>query len=81
MGEKIRINGNLVQVRREKGFLYFVEKNGSIYRSKMQHRGRKKGKVAKTLVQKTGLIPDYTRYLYYISSDNYLSRTKRKGVK
>ena len=85
MGErvKIKVNGKTkdIKITREKGFLYFTKGDPiDIFRTKMQHRGRTKSKQSSTLVLKTEVARN-SKYLYYISSDNYLSRSKRKGVK
>ncbi|MCK4526096.1 hypothetical protein KAW18_01895 [candidate division WOR-3 bacterium] len=68
------------KIDRKSGFLYYVKGSPlSIYKVKMQHKGRTKSTLPRTLVKNTPVIRD-SKYLYYISSDNYLSRTKRKGV-
>ena len=85
MGEKVKVKVGkkevTIKIDREKGFLYYVKGSPlSIYKVRMQHRGRKKTTLPKTLVRKT-MVARNSKYLYYISSDNYLSRTKRKGAK
>ena len=81
MGEKIKINGKPVKIVRDKGYLYYTKGDPiSIYKTKMQHRGRTKSKQSSTLVLKTQVARN-NKYLYYISSDSCLSRSKRKGVK
>ena len=81
MGEKVKDNGKIVKIVREKGFLYYVKGSPlSIYKVRMQHRGRTKSTQPKTLVRKTQVARN-SKYLYYISSDSCLSRSKRKGVK
>lgn len=85
MGEKVKIkvNGKTkdIEITRVSGYLYFTKGDPiSIYKTKMQHRGRTKSKQPSTLVLKTQVARS-SKYLYYISSDNYLSRAKRKGVK
>ena len=81
MGEKVKDNRKTVKIDREKGFLYYVKGSPlSIYKVRMQHRGRTKSTQPKTLVWKTNVARN-SKYLYFISSDNYLSRTKRKGAK
>ena len=45
MGEKIKINGKPVKIVRDKGYLYYTKGDPiSIYKTKMQHRGRTKSK-------------------------------------
>lgn len=87
MGEKekvkIKVNGKTkdIKITRESGYLYFTKGDPiSIYRTKMQHKGRTKSRQSSTLVLKTKAARS-SKYLYYISSDSYLSRSKRKGVK
>lgn len=80
MGEKVKVNGKNIKITRESGYLYFTKGDPiSIYRTKMQHRGRTKSRQSSTLVLKTKAARS-SKYLYYISSDNYLSRAKRKGA-
>lgn len=68
------------EIDREPGFLYYVKGSPlSIYKVPMQHRGRAKSTQPKTLVKNTPVVRN-SKYIYYISSDNYLSRSKRKGV-
>jgi len=85
MGEKVKEKVGkkevTIKIDREKGFLYYVKGSPlSIYKVRMQHKGRAKSTQPKTLVRKT-MVARNSKYLYYISSDNYLSRTKRKGAK
>ena len=81
MGEKIKINGRSVKIVRDKGYLYYTKGDPiDIYRTRMQHKGRTKSKQKSTLVLKTEVARN-SKYLYYISSDSCLSRSKRKGVK
>ena len=81
MGEKVKVNRKNIKIVREKGYLYYTKGDPiDIYRTRMQHKGRTKSKQKSTLVLKTEVARN-SKYLYYISSDNYLSRSKRKGVK
>lgn len=77
MGERVKVDGRMVKVSREKGYLYFVGGDGNIYRTKMQHKGRKKTTQTKMLVQKTGLTRDNQKYVYYVDGSGYLARAKR----
>ncbi len=36
------------KVKKEKGYLYFVDKNGNVARAKMSRAGRKKGRVKRS---------------------------------
>ena len=81
MGEKVKINGKEIKITRVSGYLYYTKGDPiSIYRTKMQHKGRTKSKQKSTLVLKTEVARN-SKYIYFISSDECLSRTKRKGVK
>jgi hypothetical protein len=81
MGEKVKADGKNIRITRASGYLYYTKGDPiSIYRTKMQHRGRTKSKQSSTLVLKTQVVRN-SKYLYYISSDSCLSRSKRKGVK
>ena len=85
MGEKVKIkvNGKSkdIKITREKGYLYFTKGDPiDIYRTKMQHKGRTKSRQSSKLVLKTEVARN-NKYIYFISSDEYLSRTKRKGAK
>lgn len=72
MGEKV----GKFKVSREKGYLYYTKGDPiSIYRTKMQHKGRTKSKQAGTLVLKTN-VKRAKGYLYYVSGDGSLSRAK-----
>ena len=78
MSERIVINGRNIKMTRQYGLLYFVSADGNVYSSPMQHKGRTKGKKQKhTLVLRTGLVRDNQRYVYFIDSEGYLSRSKR----
>lgn len=80
MGEKVKLDGKNIKITRESGYLYYTKGDPiSIYRTKMQHRGRTKSKQQSTLVLKTKVARN-NKYLYYISSDSCLSRSKRKGA-
>lgn len=62
-----------VGVKKGKGFLYFVDKQGDVSRAPMVRGGQKKGKpekVAKAGVKKEG------GYLYFIDKDGDISRAK-----
>lgn len=76
MAEKVAKAG----VKREAGYLYFVDKEGDISRAKMA-RGRKGGgkseKVKKVSVKKED------GYMYFVDKDGDVSRAKmvRRGKK
>ncbi len=76
MAEKVAKAG----IKREKGYLYYLDKQGDVSRAKMA-RGKKKGgspaKVAKLKVKRA------EGYLYFIDKQGDVSRAKmaRKGKK
>ncbi len=63
-----------VGVRKEKGYLYFVDKKGNVSRAKMA-RGKKKGKGKVELVAKVG-IKKKSGYLYFIDKKGNISAAK-----
>lgn len=63
-------------VKKESGYLYFVDKNGDISRAKMARAGRKKGSKGKPeKVQKVGANKE-SGYLYFVDKDGDISRAK-----
>ncbi len=70
MAEKVAKAG----VKREMGYLYFVDKNGNIARAKMA-RGRKKGSVKQDVVARTGVRKE-KGYLYFVDKQGDVSRAK-----
>jgi hypothetical protein len=67
-------------VKKEKGYLYFVDKNGDISRAVMARGGRKKGKTRVEKVAKAGVKKD-NGYLYFVDKNGDVSRAKmaRRG--
>lgn len=63
-----------VGVRKEKGYLYFVDKKGNVARAKMA-RGKKKGKAKIEVVAKCG-IKKKSGYLYFIDKKGNVSAAK-----
>lgn len=63
-----------VGVRKEKGYLYFVDKKGNVARAKMA-RGKKKGKAKIEVVAKCG-IKKKAGYLYFIDKKGNVSAAK-----
>ena len=69
MAEKVAKAG----VRKERGYLYFVDKQGDISRAKMARGGKKGGgaqKVARVGVRKE------SGYLYFVDKQGDISRAK-----
>ena len=60
-------------VKRETGFLYFIDKQGDISRAKMARGGKKGGKPQK--VQKMGITKE-KGFLYFIDKQGDVSRAK-----
>ena len=67
MAEKVKTTG----VSKEKGFLYYLDKNGNVSRSKMA-RGANKGGNAEVVAQ-AGVTRE-KGWLYFIDSDGDVSR-------
>ncbi|MCS7151301.1 MAG: hypothetical protein NZ928_02805 [Endomicrobia bacterium] len=76
MAEKVAKVG----VKKEDGYLYFVDKDGDVSRVKMARGGKKGGKPQK--VAKVGVKKE-DGYLYFIDKNGDISRAKmvRKGKK
>lgn len=69
MAEKVKKVG----LKREKGYLYYLDKQGDISKAKMARGGKKGGKPSK--VEKTG-ITRAEGYLYFIDKQGDVSRAK-----
>ena len=84
MGERVKIKLGkkeiTLKVDKESGFLYYVKGSPlSIYKVRMQHKGRTKSTLPKTLVRKT-MVARNSKYIYYVDKQGYLARAKRKGA-
>ena len=62
-----------VGIKREKGYLYYLDKQGDISKAKMARGGKKGGKPSK--VEKVGITRE-TGYLYFIDKDGDVSKAK-----
>ena len=62
-----------VGIVREKGYLYYLDKQGDISKAKMARGGKKGGKPSK--VEKTGITRE-EGYLYFIDKQGDVSRAK-----
>ena len=71
MAEKVARVG----VRKQDGYLYFVDKHGNVSRAKMSRGGRKKGKARVEMVAKAG-VKKQSGYLYFIDKAGDVSRAK-----
>jgi hypothetical protein len=74
MSEKVAKAG----VKRQDGFLYFIDKAGDVSRAKMARGGKKGGKVEK--VKKVG-VKKAEGFLYFLDKSGDVSRAKmvRRG--
>lgn len=64
-----------VGVKKQKGWLYFVDKGGNVSRAAMSRAGRTKGKAKKELVAKVG-VKKQAGYLYFIDGKGNVCRAK-----
>ena len=72
MAEKVAKAG----VKKESGYLYFVDKNGDVSRAKMARGGRSKGgKKTTEKVAKVGVKKE-SGYLYFVDKNGDVSRAK-----
>ena len=69
MAEKVKAVG----VKRVKGYLYYIDKQGDVSRAKMARGGKKGGKPEK--VEKVG-VKRVKGYLYFIDKKGDVSRAK-----
>ena len=78
MAEKVAKVG----VKKQSGYLYFVDKHGNVARAKMSRGGRKKGKAKIEVVAKAG-VKKKSGYLYFIdkSGDVCCAKMLRGGRK
>ncbi len=61
--------------KKQKGFLYFVDKHGNVSRAKMARGGGKKGKVKQELVEKCA-VKKQKGFLYFIDKQGDVSMAK-----
>ncbi len=71
MAEKVAKVG----VKKQAGYLYFVDKKGNVGRAKMVRGGGKKGKQKQEVVAKAAVKKE-KGYLYFIDSKGDISRAK-----
>lgn len=71
MAEKVAKVG----VKKEEGYLYFVDKHGNVARAKMSRGGKKKGKAKIEVVAKAG-VKKKPGYLYFIDKHGDVSAAK-----
>ena len=68
-----------VGIKKESGYLYFVDKQGDISSAKMSRKGRQKskGKAKTTKVAKVGIKKE-SGHLYFIDKQGDISSAKMK---
>ena len=71
MAEKVSKAG----VKKEGGYLYFVDKQGDVSRAPMSRGGRKKGSVKTEKVSRVGVRKE-SGYLYFVDKQGDVSRAK-----
>ena len=64
-----------VGVKKQKGYLYFIDRKGNVARAKMARGGRKKGRQKQDVVAKVGVKKE-VGYLYFIDKQGDISRAK-----
>lgn len=64
-----------VGVKKQKGYLYFIDKKGNVARALMSRRGRKKGKAKVEVVAKSG-IKKQKGYLYFVDKKGNVAKAK-----
>ncbi len=71
MGKKIGSE----KIDREDGYLYYLGKDGYVWKSPMKHNKKgKKGKVGKEKVDRE------KGFMYYLGKDGYVYKAKMKNV-
>lgn len=71
MAEKVAKVG----VKKQEGYLYFVDKRGNVARAKMSRGGRKKGKAKVEVVAKVG-VKKKVGCLYFVDKHGDISCAK-----
>ena len=71
MAEKVAKAG----IKKQDGYLYFVDKRGNVARAKMVRGGKKKGRQKQQVVAKVG-VKKHAGYLYFIDKSGDISRAK-----
>jgi len=73
MGKGKKISSE--KISRENGFLYYVGKDGFVWKAPMKHNKKgKKGRVGKEKVSKKD------GFMYYVGSDGFIYETKLKNA-
>ena len=72
MAEKVHRTG----VRREEGWLYYVDRTGDVSRARMSRAGRKKGKGGKSEKVTRAGVRKERGFLYFVDKQGDISRAK-----
>ena len=64
-----------VGVKKQGGYLYFVDKHGNVARALMSRAGRSKGKAKVEVVAKVG-VKKQSGYLYFVDGKGNVARAK-----
>jgi len=71
MGQKIGSE----KIKRDNGYLYFIGKDGYVWKAPMKHnKSGKKGKVGTEKIAKQG------GFMYYLGKDGYVYKAKLKNA-
>lgn len=62
-------------VKKESGYLYFLDKSGNVARAKMSRAGRKKGKTKKEVVAKVNVDKE-PGFLYFIDKSGNVAKAQ-----
>ena len=62
-------------VKKQGGYLYFLDKKGNVARAPMSRKGRKKGKAKIEVVNKAG-VKKQSGYLYFVDKHGNVARAK-----
>jgi hypothetical protein len=64
-------------IKKEKGFLYYLQKDGFVWASPMKKNTT--GKVHKVGTEK--ITPDYAKFVYFVDKDGFVCRAERAKKK
>lgn len=62
-------------IKKQAGFLYFLDKSGNVCRAAMSRAGRTKGRAKKEMVAKVG-VKKQAGYLYFVDGKGNVCRAK-----
>lgn len=64
-----------IGVKKQPGWLYFLDKNGNVSRALMSRAGRSKGKAKKEVVAKTAVKKE-SGFLYFVDKQGNVCKAK-----